>query len=67
MSYYDPVILFMNIHTMSVYGIIYLWFEFFPFGKTTKNPLLSSLLTISTVFEGIYGFYAIQQARKFRC
>jgi DHA1 family multidrug resistance protein-like MFS transporter len=30
----DPVIIFVNIHTMLIYGILYLWFEFFPFGKT---------------------------------
>lgn len=29
----DPVILFVNMHTMLVYGVLYLWFEFFPFGK----------------------------------
>lgn len=29
----DPVILFVNVHTMLVYGVLYLWFEFFPFGK----------------------------------
>ncbi|KAJ5195394.1 uncharacterized protein N7498_008832 [Penicillium cinerascens] len=27
----DPVIIFVNIHTMLIYGILYLWFEFFPF------------------------------------
>ncbi|KAL2847207.1 major facilitator superfamily domain-containing protein [Aspergillus pseudoustus] len=27
----DPVILFVNMHTMLVYGVLYLWFEFFPF------------------------------------
>ncbi|GKZ96000.1 GTPase-activating protein [Aspergillus niger] len=27
----DPVILFVNMHTMLIYGILYLWFEFFPF------------------------------------
>ena len=29
----DPVILLVNIHTMLIYGVLYLWFEFFPFGK----------------------------------
>lgn len=29
----DPVILFVNVHTMLIYGVLYLWFEFFPFGK----------------------------------
>jgi len=29
----DPVILFVNIHTMLIYGVLYLRFEFFPFGK----------------------------------
>lgn len=29
----DPVVLFVNIHTMLIYGVLYLWFEFFPFGK----------------------------------
>ncbi|KFY01222.1 hypothetical protein V490_01019 [Pseudogymnoascus sp. VKM F-3557] len=27
----DPVVLFVNIHTMLIYGILYLWFELFPF------------------------------------
>ncbi|EAW13224.1 MFS transporter [Aspergillus clavatus NRRL 1] len=27
----DPVILFVNMHTMLIYGVLYLWFEFFPF------------------------------------
>jgi len=31
LSCIDPVILFINIHTMFIYGILYLWFEFFPF------------------------------------
>lgn len=33
----DPVIIFVNIHTMLIYGILYLWFEFFPFGKTIQS------------------------------
>ena len=33
LSCVDPVILFVNIHTMLIYGVLYLWFEFFPFGK----------------------------------
>ncbi len=32
----DPVILFVNLHTMLVYGVLYLWFEFFPFGKLCR-------------------------------
>lgn len=32
LSCMDPVILFVNIHTMLIYGVLYLWFEFFPFG-----------------------------------
>lgn len=32
LSCMDPVILFVNIDTMLIYGILYLWFEFFPFG-----------------------------------
>ncbi|KAB8077010.1 major facilitator superfamily domain-containing protein [Aspergillus leporis] len=31
LSCIDPVILFVNMHTMLIYGILYLWFEFFPF------------------------------------
>ncbi|KAL2128967.1 hypothetical protein VTI74DRAFT_8406 [Chaetomium olivicolor] len=31
LSCMDPVILFVNIHTMLIYGVLYLWFEFFPF------------------------------------
>lgn len=33
LSFIDPVILFINIHTMFIYGILYLWYEFFPYGK----------------------------------
>lgn len=33
LSFIDPVILFINVHTMLIYGILYLWFEFFPYGK----------------------------------
>lgn len=32
LSCMDPVILFVNMHTMLIYGILYLWFEFFPYG-----------------------------------
>ncbi|CAI7570080.1 unnamed protein product [Penicillium pancosmium] len=31
LSFMDPVILFVNLHTMLIYGILYLWFEFFPY------------------------------------
>ncbi|AAW43510.1 hypothetical protein CNBE1830 [Cryptococcus deneoformans B-3501A] len=31
LSCMDPVILFVNVHTMLIYGVLYLWFEFFPF------------------------------------
>ncbi|KAJ6442627.1 MFS transporter [Purpureocillium lavendulum] len=31
LSFMDPVVLFVNIHTMLIYGVLYLWFEFFPF------------------------------------
>ncbi|OJJ86670.1 uncharacterized protein ASPGLDRAFT_33565 [Aspergillus glaucus CBS 516.65] len=31
LSCLDPVILFVNMHTMLVYSVLYLWFEFFPF------------------------------------
>ncbi|KAE8366520.1 major facilitator superfamily domain-containing protein [Aspergillus caelatus] len=31
LSCMDPVIIFVNMHTMLIYGILYLWFEFFPF------------------------------------
>ncbi|KAI5306483.1 hypothetical protein KEM56_000661 [Ascosphaera pollenicola] len=31
LSCIDPVILFVNIDTMLIYGILYLWFEFFPY------------------------------------
>ncbi|KAK1764195.1 SCR1 protein [Phialemonium atrogriseum] len=31
LSCMDPVILLVNIHTMLIYGVLYLWFEFFPF------------------------------------
>ncbi|RFU31158.1 hypothetical protein B7463_g5175, partial [Scytalidium lignicola] len=31
MSFADPIILFVNLHTMLIYGVLYLWFEFFPY------------------------------------
>ncbi|KAJ5142010.1 hypothetical protein N7526_003005, partial [Penicillium atrosanguineum] len=34
----DPVIIFVNIHTMLIYGILYLWFEFFPFVSPIIEP-----------------------------
>lgn len=36
----DPVVLFVNIHTMLIYGILYLWFEFFPFGACSSPRLV---------------------------
>ncbi|KAJ5422004.1 hypothetical protein N7491_010449 [Penicillium cf. griseofulvum] len=42
----DPVIIFVNIHTMLIYGILYLWFEFFPFvfgGVYHFSPLQQAL------------------------
>lgn len=36
LAFSDPVILFVNMHTMLLYGVLYLWFEFFPFGNL--NP-----------------------------
>jgi DHA1 family multidrug resistance protein-like MFS transporter len=36
----DPVVLFVNIHTMLIYGILYLWFELFPFGKQQQLPVI---------------------------
>jgi DHA1 family multidrug resistance protein-like MFS transporter len=48
LSCMDPVILFINIQTMFIYGILYLWFEFFPFGmKLYAVPTSSSRLTSS--------------------
>lgn len=44
----DPVVLCVNIHTMLIYGILYLWFEFFPFG----TPIL--LLHFDTPLDLIY-------------
>jgi DHA1 family multidrug resistance protein-like MFS transporter len=37
----DPVILFVNMNTMLVYGVLYLWFEFFPFGKLCSARFIS--------------------------
>lgn len=38
LSCLDPVILFVNLHTMLIYGILYLWFELFPFGESQVVP-----------------------------
>jgi DHA1 family multidrug resistance protein-like MFS transporter len=65
LSCIDPVILFVNMHTMLIYGILYLWFEFFPFGRPRFIELISlPLLTTALVFDGIYHFTAIQQGRR---
>lgn len=37
LSCVDPVVIFVNLDTMLVYGILYLWFEFFPYGKGFDN------------------------------
>lgn len=61
----DPVILFVNMHTMLIYGILYLWFEFFPFGESTQcEPCFPSNYSLIIVFDGIYHFNDIQQGRK---
>jgi DHA1 family multidrug resistance protein-like MFS transporter len=39
----DPVILFVNMHTMLVYGVLYLWVEFFPFGNLSFRCVLPML------------------------
>ncbi|KAA1472187.1 caffeine resistance protein [Dentipellis sp. KUC8613] len=31
LAFVDPIILFLNLHIMLLYGLLYLWFEFFPF------------------------------------
>lgn len=70
LSCMDPVIIFVNIHTMLIYGILYLWFEFFPFGKTNlRISATSNILGLQTdsVFDGIYHFTPIQQARGSPC
>ncbi|KAM3551638.1 hypothetical protein MY1884_007620 [Beauveria asiatica] len=59
----DPVILFVNLHTMLVYGVLYLWFEFFPFGKLSSRPCCTDI--DSLVFDGIYHFTPIQQGPAF--
>ena len=43
----DPVVLFVNIHTMLIYGILYLWFEFFPFGTPSLLLLFFSLALLA--------------------
>ncbi|OQE12863.1 hypothetical protein PENFLA_c060G03297 [Penicillium flavigenum] len=67
LSSMDPVIVFVNIHTMLIYGILYLWFEFFPFGKTNLRNSATYILGLQTdsVFDGIYHFTPIQQALAF--
>jgi DHA1 family multidrug resistance protein-like MFS transporter len=40
----DPVILFVNLHMMLVYGVLYLWFEFFPIGKLGFVRCILSML-----------------------
>lgn len=40
LSCMDPVILFVNMHTMLIYGVLYLWFEFFPFGESLNSVTL---------------------------
>lgn len=38
LSCLDTVILFVNLQTMLIYGILYLWFELFPFGESQVLP-----------------------------
>lgn len=67
LSCMDPVILFVNIHTMLIYGILYLWFELFPFGEPTVKSYYRCCdcdADNDAVFGGIYRFDATQQARK---
>ncbi|KAL6232690.1 hypothetical protein BDW75DRAFT_247031 [Aspergillus navahoensis] len=45
----DPVILFVNMHTMLVYGVLYLWFEFFPF-------VFDGIYHFTTVQQGLAFF-----------
>jgi MFS transporter, DHA1 family, multidrug resistance protein len=39
MSFADPIIIFVNLYTMLIYGVLYVWFEFFSFGKTKSKSL----------------------------
>lgn len=68
LSCMDPVILFVNMHTMLIYGVLYLWFEFFPYGEYILAIYMNRLRTngIFIVFDGIYHFTAIQQGRKYK-
>lgn len=51
---------------MLIYGVLYLWFEVFPYGEYNLSNYIYLLLTdrVLVVFEGIYHFTVIQQGRK---
>ncbi|KAB8239222.1 MFS transporter [Aspergillus alliaceus] len=49
LSCMDPVIFFVNMHTMLIYGILYLWFEFFPF-------VFDGIYNFTTIQQGLAFF-----------
>ncbi|KAH7273204.1 major facilitator superfamily domain-containing protein [Fusarium solani] len=70
LSCMDPVILFVNIHTMLIYGILYLWFELFPFvfggiyrfdatqqALTFFGILVGAVLSVSAYLLWLYFVY----------
>ncbi|KAF2814231.1 MFS general substrate transporter [Mytilinidion resinicola] len=73
LSCMDPVVLFVNIHTMLIYGILYLWFEFFPFvfgeiyhfNATQQALAFFGILTgaILSVMAYLLWLYSIYQPR----
>jgi hypothetical protein len=68
LPFVDPVVLSINLHTMLLYSLLYLWFEFFPFGEWSRFStscwhVKQSAYDWTPVFGGIYGFSEIQQGR----
>ncbi|KAJ5237221.1 caffeine resistance protein [Penicillium chrysogenum] len=77
LSFIDPVILFINIHTMFIYGILYLWYEFFPYvfgeiyGFTGMEQSFSffgifvgAVISVSSYMLWIHYYFQPHVARK---
>ncbi|PKY04338.1 caffeine resistance protein [Aspergillus campestris IBT 28561] len=77
LSCMDPVILFVNMHTMLIYGVLYLWFEFFTFvfdgiyhftaiqqGLAFFGILIGAAVSVITYISWLYFSYQPRVARS---
>ncbi|KAJ5256154.1 caffeine resistance protein [Penicillium chrysogenum] len=63
LSFIDPVILFINIHTMFIYGILYLWYEFFPY-VSFFGIFVGAVISVSSYMLWIHYYFQPHVARK---